>query len=122
MPDRTEDEARRAAAQAIAADANKEVDDASRPRLTPQNRADPAAAGEDTTAPSGAGAQHGQPDKAEGETDASRVAEALKRPSREEGAMHFGAKPADAAPEGSADAAVERAAAGWSGRRENEQG
>jgi hypothetical protein len=67
MADRNTDEARRAAADAIAEDANKPVDDAARPRLTPQNRADPAADGEDATAPSGSGAKQGQPGKAEGE-------------------------------------------------------
>lgn len=68
MPDdRTREEARRAAADAIAENATKDVDDAERPRLTPQNRADPAANGEDATHPAGAGAKRGQPDKAEGE-------------------------------------------------------
>ena len=36
------------------------------PRLTPQNRADPDAEGEDATDPSGEGAKTGQSDKAEG--------------------------------------------------------
>ena len=36
------------------------------PRLTPQGRASPEAAGTDSTAPSGTGAAQGQPDKAEG--------------------------------------------------------
>ena len=37
-----------------------------RPRLTPQGRTDPDAAGEDATDPSGSGAKQGQGDKAEG--------------------------------------------------------
>lgn len=37
-----------------------------RPRLTPQGRADPDAEGTDATAPAGAGAKQGQPDKPEG--------------------------------------------------------
>ncbi|WP_349372148.1 hypothetical protein [Salinarimonas sp.] len=68
MPDdRTREQARRAAADAIAEDVTKDVDDAERPRLTPQNRADPAANGEDATDPAGRGGKQGQPDKAEGE-------------------------------------------------------
>ncbi|GEP02519.1 hypothetical protein [Methylobacterium oxalidis] len=39
--------------------------DIAAPRLTPQGRTDPDAAGEDSTAPEG-GAKTGQPDKAEG--------------------------------------------------------
>ncbi|MGP9819855.1 hypothetical protein ACTZWW_07550 [Salinarimonas sp. NSM] len=127
MAERTsEDAARRAAAQAIEQDATKPVDDVARPRLTPQNRADPAAAGEDATDPSGVGAKRGQADEAEGRRapapghgDLEALDEALKRPSREEGALHFGARPEEAGREGSADAAVERAAAGWSGRRDD---
>lgn len=68
MPDdRTREEARRAAVDAIAEDAAKEVGDGERPRLTPQNRADPAANGEDATDPRGVGEKQGQPGKAEGE-------------------------------------------------------
>jgi hypothetical protein len=37
-----------------------------RPRLTPQGRTDPDAAGEDATDPGGSGAKQGQGDKAEG--------------------------------------------------------
>ncbi|HEX8663765.1 MAG TPA: hypothetical protein VF744_07015 [Beijerinckiaceae bacterium] len=37
-----------------------------RPRLTPQGRTDPDAAGEDATDPAGSGAKQGQGDKAEG--------------------------------------------------------
>ncbi|WP_043540117.1 hypothetical protein [Salinarimonas rosea] len=126
MPDRTTDDdtARHAAAQAMERDATTPVDDAARPRLTPQNRADPAAAGEDATDPSGVGAKRGQADEAEGgrspapgASDLDAVGEALERPSREGGEMHFGARPEEAGREGSADAAVERAAAGWSGER-----
>jgi hypothetical protein len=45
-----------------------DLDDLSidRPRLTPQGRASPEAAGEDATTPKGAGAKPGQKDKAEG--------------------------------------------------------
>ena len=43
-------------------DAGKGIDG---PRLTPQGRADPDAAGEDETSPQG-GAKQGQTDKAEG--------------------------------------------------------
>lgn len=50
--------------------------------------------------------------------DPQQVKDALARPSREDAQMHFGAKPEEAAPDGSADAAVKRAAAGWSGHRE----
>ena len=37
-----------------------------RPRLTPQGRTDPDAAGEDATDPAGSGAKQGQGDQAEG--------------------------------------------------------
>lgn len=53
--------------------------------------------------------------------DPKEMREALERPSREGGGkMRFGATPEEAAPPGSADAAVKRAAAGWAGRRERE--
>ncbi len=52
--------------------------------------------------------------------DRKEMKEALERPSRAEaGEMGFGARPEEAAPPGSADAAVKRAAAGWAGRRED---
>ncbi|GGK44205.1 hypothetical protein [Salinarimonas ramus] len=51
--------------------------------------------------------------------DPRDVARALERPATEEGSMHFGAKPEEEAPDGSADDAVKRAAAGWSGRDED---
>ena len=67
MPDdRTSEEARRAAVDAIAEEGRNDVGDAERPRLTPQNRADPAAAGEDATDPRGVGEKQGQANKAEG--------------------------------------------------------
>lgn len=40
--------------------------DISAPRLTPQGRSDPQAAGQDSTNPMGKGAKKGQGDKAEG--------------------------------------------------------
>jgi len=41
-------------------------EDISAPRLTPQGRENPDAAGEDSTNPMGEGAKKGQPGKAEG--------------------------------------------------------
>jgi hypothetical protein len=41
-------------------------EDISAPRLTPQGRTEPDAAGEDSTDPMGEGAKKGQSDKAEG--------------------------------------------------------
>lgn len=54
-----------------------------------------------------------------GENEREDLAEALKRPATGSDAdMGFGGKPEGSTPEGSPDAAVDRAAAGWSGRRE----
>lgn len=108
--------AARAAADAVADEARlPHVDEIARPRLTPQNRADGAASGEDATDPSGRGAKQGQADPAEGTED--DLADALRRPQDADAdAMRFGAGSEENAPDGSPDAAIRRAAAGWSGR------
>lgn len=89
--------------------------DIDHPRLTPQNADE--AAGRPATDPTG-GVKGGQHDPAEGRAaaDADRLGEALQKPAHSgEEDLSFGARSGQEAPEGSPDAAVDRASAGWSG-------
>lgn len=99
----------RAAAAAIADDRHRrEVDAAARPVLTPRCPDDPA------------GPNARRDCAIQNVADTKKVlADALRRPADgPPDALRFGARPEGSAPDGSPDAAVSRAAAGWSGRRE----